>query len=65
MKKFILKIILCSLVFLIVIQMVTFASTLTLTLSTDRKQYEIGDKIIVTITWNEKMQAKLNMIQIK
>ncbi|HCF34448.1 MAG TPA: hypothetical protein DER15_03830 [Clostridiales bacterium] len=57
MKKFILKIILCSLVFLIVIQMVTFASTLTLTLSTDRKQYEIGDKIIVTITWNEKMQA--------
>lgn len=57
MKKFILKIILCSLVFLIVIQMVTFASTLTLTLSTDKKKYDIGDKIIVTVYWNEKMQA--------
>lgn len=57
MKKFILKIILCSLVFLIVIQMVTFASTLTLTLSTDKKKYDIGDKIIVTVDWNEKMQA--------
>lgn len=57
MKKIILKMTLCSLFFMIAIQVVTFASTLTLTLSTDKKQYDIGDKIIVTVDWNEKMQA--------
>lgn len=57
MKKIILKMTLCSLFFMIAIQVVTFASTLTLTLSTDKKKYDIGDKIIVTVDWNEKMQA--------
>lgn len=57
MKRNIFKTILFSLIFLSVIQVITFASTLTLTLSTDKKQYDVGDKIIVTINWNEKMQA--------
>lgn len=42
---------------MITIEIVTFASTLTLNLSTDKKQYETGDKIIVTVDWTEKMQA--------
>ena len=68
MKRNIFKTILFSLIFLSVIQVITFASTLTLTLSKDKKQYDVGDKIIVTINWNEKckqLALKLNMIQIK
>ncbi|MGN1296966.1 MAG: cohesin domain-containing protein [Clostridia bacterium] len=57
MKKSLFKIILFTLVFMITIEIATFASTLTLTLSTDKKQYETGDKIIVTVDWTEKMQA--------
>lgn len=57
MKKSLLKIFLFTLIFMMVIQIATFASELTLTLSTDKTQYEVGDKILITVDWTEKMQA--------
>ena len=40
-----------------IIPIVTFASTLTLKVITDKSQYKVGDIVTATIDWKEKMQA--------
>ena len=42
---------------MIIIPMVTFASTLTLKVIIDKSQYNVGDTVTATVDWTEEMQA--------
>lgn len=51
------KLMTITLLFIAIIPMIVFASTLKLKIKTDKAKYEIGDNVVVTVDWIEKMQA--------
>lgn len=55
--KNIIKAMLLFISIITIIPIVTFASTLTLKVITDKSQYKVGDIVTATIDWKEKMQA--------
>lgn len=55
-KKFI-KLLIFALILIISLQTRVFASTLTLTVTTDKDNYKISETIEVTVDWKENMQA--------
>jgi len=51
------KVMLILISLMIIIPMVTFASTLTLKVIIDKTQYKVGDTVTATVDWTEEMQA--------
>ena len=55
-KKFI-KLLIFALILIISLQARVFATTLTLTVTTDKDNYKVSETINVTVNWKENMQA--------
>lgn len=55
-KKFI-KLLIFACILIISLQTSVFASTLTLTVTTDKNNYKVSETINVTVDWKENMQA--------
>lgn len=55
-KKFI-KLLIFALILIISLQTRVFATTLTLTVTTDKDNYKVNETIVVIVDWKENMQA--------
>ena len=55
--KNITKTLILTVILITIIPIVVFASTLTLKVSTNQSKYEVGENVVATVNWAEKMQA--------
>lgn len=55
--KTVLKIMIIMIILSMTMSISVFASTLTLKVTSDQAKYELGDKVVITVDWTEKMQA--------
>ena len=55
--KTVLKIMIIMIILSMTMSISVFASTLTLKVTSDQSKYEVGDKVVITVDWTEKMQA--------
>lgn len=57
MKNKVLKILILALMIIFFMQLSVFANTLTLVISTNKQEVEIGEKFTVIVSWEQGMQA--------